>query len=208
MEENRMDRVKGKVAIITGSARGLGKAQALLLSKEGAKVVVTDLAQGEDVAEGIRRGSLAELEAVAAELRADHGVEALALALDEARSGQLDSAAARLWSPLLSEAMADTLPPERRRRYPWEREQLWVNGWYDGWPWYIARARAEVAASLGRWPQALEAARACVAARPLAGKEWLAGYVQGLAAVGKTVVVATNDRAEMDWGERRVTLSG
>lgn len=38
-----MDRVKGKVAIVTGSARGLGKAQAFLLAKEGAKVVVTDI---------------------------------------------------------------------------------------------------------------------------------------------------------------------
>jgi len=37
-----MDRVKGKVAIITGAAGGLGKAQALLLAKEGAKVVATD----------------------------------------------------------------------------------------------------------------------------------------------------------------------
>jgi len=38
-----MDRVKGKVAIITGAARGLGRAQALLLAKEGAKVIVTDI---------------------------------------------------------------------------------------------------------------------------------------------------------------------
>ena len=45
-------------------------------------MVVTDLAGGPDVAEGIRRGSLEELEAVAGELRADHGVQALALPLD------------------------------------------------------------------------------------------------------------------------------
>ena len=36
-----MDRVKGKVAIVTGGAGGLGKAHSLLLAKEGAKVVVT-----------------------------------------------------------------------------------------------------------------------------------------------------------------------
>lgn len=40
-----MDRVRNKVAIVTGGAGGLGRAIALLLSEEGAKVIVTDLAQ-------------------------------------------------------------------------------------------------------------------------------------------------------------------
>jgi NAD(P)-dependent dehydrogenase (short-subunit alcohol dehydrogenase family) len=50
-----MDRVKGKVAIVTGAARGLGKAQALLLAREGAKVVITDIdeTQGKKAAEEI-----------------------------------------------------------------------------------------------------------------------------------------------------------
>jgi len=38
-----MDRVKGKVAIITGGAGGLGRAEAILLADEGACVVVTDI---------------------------------------------------------------------------------------------------------------------------------------------------------------------
>ncbi len=38
-----MDRVKGKVAIITGGAGGLGEAEASLLAREGARVVVTDI---------------------------------------------------------------------------------------------------------------------------------------------------------------------
>jgi 3(or 17)beta-hydroxysteroid dehydrogenase len=42
-----MDRVKGKVAIITGAAGGLGRAQALLLAREGAKVVLTDIIEAE-----------------------------------------------------------------------------------------------------------------------------------------------------------------
>ena len=41
-----------------------------------------------------------------------------------------------------------------------------------------------------------------------AGKEWLADYVGGLLAVGKTVILATNDRDEMKWGQRRVALAG
>lgn len=52
-----MDRVKGKVAIVTGAARGLGKAEAVLLAKEGAKVVATDINEtlGKKVPDEVRR---------------------------------------------------------------------------------------------------------------------------------------------------------
>jgi NAD(P)-dependent dehydrogenase (short-subunit alcohol dehydrogenase family) len=50
------ERVKGKVAIVTGSASGIGQATAELLAAEGASVVVADLNEGgaEEVAEKIR----------------------------------------------------------------------------------------------------------------------------------------------------------
>jgi 3(or 17)beta-hydroxysteroid dehydrogenase len=50
-----MDRVKDKVAIVTGGAAGLGAAEASLLAKEGARVVVTDIDEAsiEKVAAGI-----------------------------------------------------------------------------------------------------------------------------------------------------------
>jgi len=37
------DRLKGKVAVITGSGRGIGRAHALAMAAEGAKIVVNDL---------------------------------------------------------------------------------------------------------------------------------------------------------------------
>lgn len=50
-----MDRVRGKVAIVTGGALGLGEATAALLAREGARVVVTDVKEdeGRQVAERI-----------------------------------------------------------------------------------------------------------------------------------------------------------
>lgn len=97
----------------------------------------------------------------------------LFLALDEARSGAIDSAFARLYTPLMDAAVKDTLPYSRRVEYPYRREGAWLNGRYDGWAWYIWRARAEVAAMKARWPEAHEAAVQSVASRPLSGKDWL-----------------------------------
>jgi NAD(P)-dependent dehydrogenase (short-subunit alcohol dehydrogenase family) len=52
-EGKSMDRVKDKVAIVTGGGGGLGRAEARLLAKEGAAVVVSDL--DEQAAEAVAK---------------------------------------------------------------------------------------------------------------------------------------------------------
>jgi NAD(P)-dependent dehydrogenase (short-subunit alcohol dehydrogenase family) len=42
------DRLKGKVAIVTGSGRGIGRGEALALASEGARIVVNDLGGAPD----------------------------------------------------------------------------------------------------------------------------------------------------------------
>lgn len=49
-----MGRLKGKVAIVTGSAQGIGAAYALGMAKEGAKIVVADMLNGQKVVEDIK----------------------------------------------------------------------------------------------------------------------------------------------------------
>lgn len=67
----------GKVALVTGARRGMGKADALALAAQGAKVVVTDI-------------DLAECQAVADEIAAKGG-EALALKMDVSNAADVNA---------------------------------------------------------------------------------------------------------------------
>ncbi len=77
-----MGRLSGRVAVVTGGGRGIGRATALLLADEGADVVV--LARTEE-----------EVTAVAAEVRS-RGQESLALSVDVSRWEDVQAAIARV----------------------------------------------------------------------------------------------------------------
>jgi len=72
-----MSKLTGKVAVVTGSGRGIGRAIAIRYAREGAKVVVTDII-GENA------------ENVAAEIRAEGG-EAIAVTTDVSKEDQVDA---------------------------------------------------------------------------------------------------------------------
>ncbi|HYN86453.1 MAG TPA: SDR family NAD(P)-dependent oxidoreductase [Pyrinomonadaceae bacterium] len=74
-------RLEGRVAVVTGAGSGIGKAAALLLAREGARVAALDLAGD-------------ELERAAEEIRR-RGGEALALACDVSRPEEVRGAVER-----------------------------------------------------------------------------------------------------------------
>jgi (+)-trans-carveol dehydrogenase len=56
-----MGRVGGKVAVVTGAARGMGRAHAVKLAEEGADIIAIDLPEGTDIAASHDVGTPAEL---------------------------------------------------------------------------------------------------------------------------------------------------
>lgn len=79
-------RVAGKVALVTGAASGLGRAIALMLAREGARLVVSDI-------------NLPGVQAVAAEIGAGDAVAPIAVAHDVTDAGQ--------WQSVLDQIEAD-----------------------------------------------------------------------------------------------------
>ncbi|MCD4524252.1 mycofactocin-coupled SDR family oxidoreductase [Nocardioides sp. cx-173] len=66
MTENRLGRVAGKVALITGAARGQGRSHALNLAREGADIIALDVCDTVEPAMQYPMATLADLDETAA----------------------------------------------------------------------------------------------------------------------------------------------
>jgi NAD(P)-dependent dehydrogenase (short-subunit alcohol dehydrogenase family) len=86
------DRLKGKVALVTGGSSGIGRAAAMLFAREGAKVVVADIATegGEQTVARIK-GEGAEAHFIRTDISKAAEVDALIKAIVSAH-GRLDCA--------------------------------------------------------------------------------------------------------------------
>ncbi len=80
--------LKDKVVIVTGAARGIGKADSKGIATEGGKVVVSDILDGEETVEEIRKAG-GEAMYVHADVSDEKSVEGLARAA-KSRYGRID----------------------------------------------------------------------------------------------------------------------
>jgi hypothetical protein len=158
--------------LAVGGSAAAASAQAPPTAPTGAPVVELARSARTFEDEAAYDSAAAKLRALRARVAPDADLD-LALALDLARCDSLESSRALLYGPTLSAALADSTPPERRRPYGPRRDETWLTGRFEGWRWFVARARAEVDGRTGRWREARTAARLAVTERPLLGREWL-----------------------------------
>jgi 3-oxoacyl-[acyl-carrier protein] reductase len=173
--------LSGRVALVTGGSRGLGRADALTLARAGADVVVADILVESDTSAAGEYGSLAQAavaqgmvhaESTAEEIRA-LGRRSLALKCDVTDRAQVDETVARVVGELGSVDIlvnnAGTL--DHLGQFPAQRLDLWerdlrvnLTGGFNcaqaAWPHMVERGwgrivnMASVAGTLGGFGQA------------------------------------------------------
>ncbi len=76
--------LKGKTAIVTGAGKrtGIGYAIARKLSRCGANIVIADLGEEKTITEGLRTGSVAEMDDIVNDIKRESGVKAISVCVD------------------------------------------------------------------------------------------------------------------------------
>ena len=115
---------EGRVVVVTGGARGIGREHCLLFAKEGAKVVVNDL--GGDVAGS--SGELGPAQEVAEEIKAMGG-EAVANG-DDVKVGQPMLDGAKVTAEVLEQGRHKKIKIVKFRRRKHSRKQQGHRQWY------------------------------------------------------------------------------
>ena len=90
-----MARLAGKVAFITGAARGQGRSHAVRLAEEGADIIAVDIAVDLDMAQTVKEVEALDRRIVASQADV-RDYDGLKVALDD---GVADSAGSTSWSP-------------------------------------------------------------------------------------------------------------
>jgi 3-oxoacyl-[acyl-carrier protein] reductase len=128
--------LSGRVAIVTGASRGLGRADALTLARAGADVVLADIQLESDagveaerygpLAQAARARGLVHTEQTAAEIR-DLGRRALALKCDVTVREQVDAVVARTAEELgpVDILVANAATLDHLARFEQQSPELW-----------------------------------------------------------------------------------
>ena len=128
--------LSGRVAIVTGASRGLGRADALTLARAGADVVLADIQLESDagveaerygpLAQAARARGLVHTEQTAAEIR-DLGRRALALKCDVTMREQVDAVVARTAEELgpVDILVANAATLDHLARFEQQSPELW-----------------------------------------------------------------------------------
>jgi NAD(P)-dependent dehydrogenase (short-subunit alcohol dehydrogenase family) len=104
-----MARLDGRVAILTGGAKGIGVHYAQRLAAEGARLMITDVADGKDLAEELARKHGANSVASAVTDVSDEGAVKSLVAKTMERFGKIDILVnnAALFAPLKEQPVTD-----------------------------------------------------------------------------------------------------
>lgn len=130
-----MKRFEHKVAFITGGNSGIGRASAILIAREGAKVMIADLEINQDVLEEIRKEG-SDVDFVKCDVSNPEDVER-AIAETVLKFGSLDIA-------LNNAGISDRLPIHEKSIEEWKKViQVNLDGLFYGLKYQIAQMRKQ-----------------------------------------------------------------